>query len=161
MKRDSGFSTRSSLLLSAAVWLSFSGSIPSAIAQDPARKQAGDVKTRLDGAWRLIRTLDPATGKLRPVPEGVEMTKLIVGGRFSWIVAQNGRAIAGAGGRCVTTARSYTETVTYAVAPNQQPLVGTSTTFTSTMENGKWHHRGTLRVGQQKQEIDEIWERIQ
>jgi hypothetical protein len=88
------------------------------------------------------------------------MTKLIVGGRFSWVVVRNGRAVAGAGGRYVTTARNYTETVTYAVGDNQAGLIGTSTTFTSTMEDGKWHHRGTLRAGPAKQEIDEIWERI-
>jgi hypothetical protein len=160
MKRDSGFSSPSGLLFLAALGILFATATSHALAQAPARKQPGDVKSRLDGAWRLISALDPATGKLRPIPEGVEMTKLIVGGRFSWVVVQNGKAVAGAGGRYVTTARSYTETVTYAVGQNQQPLVGTSTTFTSAMENGKWHHRGTLRVGQQKQEIDEIWERI-
>jgi hypothetical protein len=159
MKRVSGRSPRSSLLMIPAIGLSLLTLVSDAIAQE-SRQRAGDVKARLDGAWRLVSSVDPRSGQMRPVPEGLEMTKLIVGGRFGWIVAQNGQVVAGAGGRYVTTARAYTETVTYAVGQNQQPLIGTSTTFTSTMENGKWHHKGTLRVGQAKQDIDEIWERV-
>jgi hypothetical protein len=88
------------------------------------------------------------------------MTKLVVGGRFVWIVSQNGRAVAGAGGSYTVSPDAYAETVSYAVGQNQQPLIGTTTKFTWRFEGGKWHHKGTLRVGQAKQEIDESWERI-
>jgi hypothetical protein len=125
-----------------------------------ANKSTTAENRSLDGAWRLVRSLDPASGQLRAVPAGIEMTKLIVGGRFGWIVTQNGRALAGAGGTCSMTANGYTETVSYAVAQNQQPLVGSTTKFTWKFEGERWHHKGTLRVGQARQEIDEIWERI-
>jgi hypothetical protein len=121
---------------------------------------AVDANHPLDGAWRLSSALDPASGQLRPIPQGIEMTKLVVGGRFAWIASQNGRAVAGAGGTCSLTPNSYSETVSYAVGQNQQALIGTTTKFTWTFEGGKWHHKGTLRVGQNRQEIDEIWERI-
>ncbi len=121
---------------------------------------AGDAARPLDGAWRLVRALDPRSGQLREIPAGIEMTKLVVGGRFAWVVAQNGRAIAGAGGTYAVNGDSYSETVSYAVGQNQQGLIGTTTTFTWKLEGGKWHHKGTLRAGQAKQEIEEMWERV-
>ena len=71
---------------------------------------------------------------------------------------QGGRAVAGAGGTYTVTPEGYSETVSYAVGQNQQPLIGTTTKFTWSFEGGKWHHKGTLRAGQTKQEIDEIWD---
>lgn len=123
-------------------------------------KKSAEANRPLDGAWRLVRTLDPASGQLQPIPQGFEMTKLVVGGRFAWIVAQNGQAVAGAGGTCSANATTYSETVAYAVTENQQPLIGTTTKFTWTLKDGKWHHKGTIRVGANTQKIEEIWERI-
>jgi hypothetical protein len=114
----------------------------------------------LEGAWRLVGAFDPRSGQQRALPGGIEMTKLIVGGRFAWVVTQNGKAIAGAGGTWSMTPDAYSETVTYAVGANQQALVGSATKFTWKFEQGKWHHKGTLRVGQNTQGIDEFWERI-
>lgn len=124
------------------------------------RKAAEDVAHKLDGAWRLVKALDPQTRQLRDLPPGIEMTKLIVGGRFAWIVTRDGQAVAGAGGTYTVTPNAYAETVTFAVAQNQQPLVGSTTRFTYKLEGGKWYHKGTLRVGQARQDIDEVWERI-
>jgi hypothetical protein len=145
-------------------WVVVAGSVlllawggPLALGQGEAKEKS---KSRLDGAWRLVSSKDPSSGQLRAVPQGIEMTKLLVGGRFAWAVVQDGKAIAGAGGQFTVEGDTYTETVTYAVADNQQPLVGKSFKFTAKVEGGKWHHTGTLKVGDARQEIDEVWERI-
>ncbi len=54
---------------------------------------------------------------------------------------------------------SYAETCTYAAGQNQQALIGTTTRFTWKLDDGKWYHKETIQVGQQRQEIDEIWMR--
>jgi len=81
-------------------------------------------------------------------------------GRYAWTVAQNGKAFGGAGGQCQVDDLAYTETVTYVLTDNSQPLVGKSFKFTWKIEGGKWHHQGKLQVGAAAQEIDEIWERV-
>jgi hypothetical protein len=97
---------------------------------------------------------------MRDVPPGFEMTKLIVDGRYIWTVVQNGTVIAGAGGSYTTTDNAYTETVTFGMTNRQQPMVGRSFSFTWKFEDGKWHHKGILKVNVGQQEIDEIWERV-
>jgi hypothetical protein len=132
-----------------------------AIAQDGKKtKQKAAGKLTLEGAWRLVSTKEPRSGQMRKVPPGFEMTKLIVGGRYAWTVVQNGRAIGGAGGQYQVDDSTYTEAVTYVLTDNSQPMVGKSFKFTWKIEDGKWHHRGTLKAGAAAQEIDEIWERI-
>jgi hypothetical protein len=125
-----------------------------------SKTAAGDPARALDGAWRLVKSLDPRSGQLREVPSGIEMTKLVVGGRYGWIVSRNGQVLAGAGGTYNFAPNAYSETVTYAVGQNQQPLIGTTTRFTWRLEGNTWYHKGTIRVGQAKQEIDEVWERV-
>jgi hypothetical protein len=133
-------------------------------AQDTKKdKPPAEAKSRLDGAWRLVTTKDPATGEQRKLPEGAEMTKLIVGGRFVWTVVQDGKAVSGAGGTYALDDNSYTETVTFALsndARGAEVLVGKSFKFTWTIEDGKWRHKGTIKLGNGDQEIDEVWERI-
>jgi hypothetical protein len=125
---------------------------------DKNAKQRPQGKTRLDGAWRLVRSKDPRTGQMRGMPPGVEMTKLLVGGRYAWTVVRDGKAVSGAGGKFTVDDKTYTEIVVYSVGQNMVPLVGTTCPFTWTIEDGQWHHKGTLKVGAARQEIDEIWE---
>ncbi len=140
--------------------LLLSGTSSSALAQGAGKKtDQANAKTPLDGAWRLVSVKDPA-GQMRRLPPGVEMTKLVVGGRYTWTVVQNGRAVAGAGGSYSVSGDTYTETVTYAVGDRQQPMVGKSFKFTWKFEGGRWHHKGGLNAGTARQEIDEIWERV-
>jgi hypothetical protein len=125
---------------------------------DKTVKKKASAKASLDGAWRLVSVKDPRTQRMRKLPSGIEMIKLLVGGRYSWTVVQNGKAVAGAGGLYKVQGESYTEEVTYAVGDNNQPMVGHIFDFTWKIEDGKWHHKGTLKVGAATQEIDEIWE---
>ena len=121
-------------------------------------KKSASAKPMLDGAWQLVSIKDPRTKRMRPLPAGIEMIKLVAGGRYSWTVVQQGKAVAGAGGRYKVNGDSYTEEVTYALGDNNQAMVGHSFDFTWKIENGKWHHVGTLKVGTVAQEVDELWE---
>jgi hypothetical protein len=56
------------------------------------------------------------------------------------------------------TACTDVEEVTYAVGDNNQAMVGHSFDFTWKIEDGKWRHVGTLRIGRAAQSVDEIWE---
>ncbi|MGO9468197.1 MAG: hypothetical protein ACLQIB_12030 [Isosphaeraceae bacterium] len=140
--------------------LLLSGTSSYTLAQGAGKKRdQPNAKAPLDGAWRLVSVKDPA-GQMRQLPAGVEMTKLLVGGRYAWTVVQNGRAVAGAGGSYAVANDTYTETVTYIVGERQPPMVGKSFKFTWKFEGGRWQHKGVLDVGTARQEIDEIWERI-
>jgi hypothetical protein len=135
-------------------------SLPSTAQQ--AKKEAGSRKagSQLDGAWRLVSSKDPASGRMRSVPTGIEMTKLLVDGRYVWTVVREGTVVAGAGGSYTVAGDKYTEKVTFGMTERQQPMVGRSFTFTWKFEGGKWHHKGTLKIEGTEQEIDEIWERL-
>ena len=102
--------------------------LPSAAQQ--AKKDAGSKKarTQLDGEWHLVSSKHPASGRMRSVPAGIEMTKLIVDGRYVWTAVQNGTVIAG--GSYTVAGEKYTEKVTYGMTDRQQPMVGRSFTFT-------------------------------
>jgi hypothetical protein len=125
-----------------------------------AAKEKAKAKAPLDGAWRLVSAKDPRNGQMRKLPEGIEMTKLIVGGRYVWTVVQGGKVRAGAGGSYTVEGEEYTENVVFTVAENQQAMVGKSFNFSWKIEDGKWYHKGTLKIGNSAQEIDEIWERV-
>ena len=55
---------------------------------------------------------------------------------------------------------SHAEMVVSAVGQNMLPLVGSTCPFTWTIADGQWHHKGTLKVGSVRQEVDEIWEPV-
>jgi hypothetical protein len=130
-----------------------------ALAQvDKVAKKKSSTTPTLDGAWRMVSVKDHRTQMMRKLPAGLEMIKLLVGGHYSWTVVQNGKAVGGAGGRYKVDGQSYTEEVTYAVGDNNQAIVGHSFDFTWKIEDGKWHHVGTLRIGTAAQPVDEIWE---
>ena len=144
-------------LVGLGLWGSHSGQRAVAQVSKVAKKTAS-AKPTLDGAWQLVSIKDPRTKRMRPLPAGIEMIKLLAGGRYSWTVVQNGKAVSGAGGRYKVDGESYTEEVTYALGDNNQAMVGHSFDFTWKIENGKWHHMGTLKIGTVAQEIDEFWE---
>ena len=113
----------------------------------------------LEGAWRLVSSKDPRSGAIRPLPPGIEMTKLVVGGRYAWTVSRDGKAIGGAGGEYQVDENTYTEAVRYSIGANSQLLVSKNFTFSWKIKDGHWHHMGTLAIDKLKQEIDEVWER--
>ena len=113
-------------------------------------------KSPLDGAWRLVSAKDPRSGEMRKLPEGVELFKLVIDGRFVWTYVQNNKAVGGAGGRYTVEDDTYTEITEFAVTPSQQSMTGKTFKFSWKIEDGKWYHKGTLRAGNAVQEIDQM-----
>ena len=163
----------SSLLLSAlavslaGLALSISGPARSAAGQGAAKDKDQNDKTKpkakspLDGAWRLVSAKDPRSGQMRKLPEGVELFKLVIDGRFVWTYVQNEKAVGGAGGRYTVDDDTYTEITEFAISPSQQAMAGKTFKFSWKIEDGKWYHKGTLRAGNAAQEIDQIYERVE
>jgi len=133
--------------------------VPKSSSPSDTKKLAGDRPHALEGSWRMMKSLDPRTRQMAEMPAGIEMTKLVVGGRWAWVIIREGQILAAAGGTYKVSPTGYAETCTYAAGQNQQALIGSTTSFTWKLVDGKWHHKGTIRIGQQQQEIDEIWER--
>jgi hypothetical protein len=160
---------RSTLLVSASALTLFAtpflvGLAHPAAGQDARTdKDKGKAKSSspLDGAWRLVSSKDPRIGQMRKPSPTIEMTKLVVGGRYAWTIARGDTVVAGAGGKYTVKDDTYTEDVVFTVGPNQQPMAGKSFKFTWKIEDGHWHHKGTIKIGNVEQEIDEIWERIE
>ena len=97
---------------------------------------------------------------MREMPPGVEMIKLLVGGQYAWTVVRDGKAVSGAGGKYTVDDETYSETMVYSVGSNMLAMVGSTFPFTWKIENGKWHHKGTLKLGAAKQEVNEVWEPV-
>ena len=143
--------------------ISITGPARSAAGQDADKgkdKAKSKAKSPLDGAWRLVSAKDLASGEMRKLPEGIELFKLVVDGRFVWTFVQKDRATAGAGGHYTLEDDRFTENVDFAISPGQQAMTGKSFTFSWKIEDGKWYHKGTLKIGDAEQEIDQIYERV-
>ena len=126
-------------------------------AQQP---RATPEKSQLEGAWRLVSVKDPRTGQTHQLPPGIELTKLVVGGRVIWTLTQDGNVLAGAGGSYSITGSTYTEKIAFSIGENYKHLVGQSVECTWKIENGKWHHTGTVQTPTGPFQVDEIWERL-
>jgi hypothetical protein len=164
MYRTAPFLSRVVVSASCGLSLFFWPAERDVVAQDQKGGKAPlQAKSLLEGAWRLVTSKDPASGQARRLPDGVEMTKLIVGGRYVWMVVRDGKAIAGAGGNYTVDGDSYTESVSYVLNNDQRmadAMVGKSFKFAWKIENGKWHHKGTMKFENGQQFVDELWERI-
>ncbi len=132
-------------------------------AKDKVRdgKAKPKAKSPLDGAWRLVSAKDPRSGQMRKLPEGVELFKLVIDGRFVWTYVQSEKAVGGAGGRYTVEDDTYTEITEFAISPSQQTMAGKTFKFSWKIEDGTWYHKGTLRAGNAVQEIDQIYERVE
>lgn len=93
------------------------------------------------------------------LPEGVEMTKFVTGGRFVWVIVQNGRVISAAGGKCAVDKDMYSESIDYSHGEGNAALVGKTFDFTWKIDGDTWLHTGTLKVDDQEIKIDEKWRR--
>lgn len=115
--------------------------------------------SKLEGAWRLISSKNGEAAEQTKTPEGVEQVKLVIGGRFIWTVVQDGKLVAGAGGTYTVKGDTFTEHVAFVSSENVEVLRGKDFSFTWKIEDGKWHHTGTLKLGDSDVKIDEIYER--
>ena len=124
--------------------------------------RAQDVKpSPLDGAWTLVEQKNGTSQTYEKLPEGVEMTKFVTGGRFVWVIAQGGKVLSAAGGKCTVDKdkSKYSEIIEYALGEGNASLVGKTFDFTWKVDGNTWLHVGSIKVNNQDVKIDEKWER--
>ncbi|AMV40410.1 hypothetical protein [Planctomyces sp. SH-PL62] len=114
----------------------------------------------LEGAWRQVGQRNGGAQEYQGSPDGAEMIDYIVGGRFVWTVAQNGKVLALAGGRYKAEGGKFTETIEYASGGAVvESFVGKSFEFTIELDGDTFTKVGTIRLDGRDFKIDEKWER--
>jgi hypothetical protein len=152
-------SVRSSFAVLVVVGLALAtwGSRSPVRAQDNA--PTAKPKASVEGAWKQVGQINPTTGKLEKFPDGVEMTKLITGGRFAWIVVGEGKVLASAGGTYTIKDDVFTEKVSFVGSDSHNHLMGKSFAYPIKFEDGKWHLKASFKLDDREMAIDELWER--
>jgi hypothetical protein len=116
----------------------------------------------VEGAWRLVEQKNGDAADYQKHPEGTVMTDCIVGGRFIWAVAQQGKAVAVAGGRYKFDKDKLTEIIEYVSGSGvPESFVGKSFEFTVKIDGKTMTKVGTIQIGGQDYKIDEKWERCE
>ncbi len=115
--------------------------------------------TPVDGAWKLVERKIGGALDYEKLPESVQMTKYVTGGRYVWTVVRDGRVLSAAGGTYAVDGDKYTENVEYIHGQGQAPMVGKSFEFTWKIDGNTWHHKGVIKINNQDFNIDEKWER--
>ncbi len=113
-----------------------------------AEKPQADSTALLDGAWRMV------------VPEGNPNIKLVTGGRFIWFVAEKGRIVRSATGRCDLQGDRYTESIEAAGLVSDASMAGGTGRFRARLVGDKWFHEGTVTIGGRDAVIKEVWQKI-
>ena len=94
------------------------------------------------------------------LPDCMEMTDYIVGGRFVWTIVQNGKVTGAAGGRYKVEKDKFTEIIEYISGEGvPESFVGSSFEFTVKVEGDSMTKVGTIQVDGKDYKIDEKWER--
>jgi hypothetical protein len=121
--------------------------------------KAGDKKSPLDGAWKMVTQKNGDEQDYKTLPEGLEQIDHIVGGRFVWTLVQNGKVVAAAGGRYKVDKDTFSEIIDYTLGDGLESFVGKTFEFTAKLDGDTWHKVGTIKVNDQDYKIDEKWER--
>ncbi|WP_240907388.1 hypothetical protein [Paludisphaera rhizosphaerae] len=114
----------------------------------------------IEGAWRQVESKNGAAKEYEKLPDGVEMTDYIVGGRFIWTIVQNGKILGAAGGRYKLEKDKFTEIIEF-VSGDGVPdsFVGSTFEFTVKLEGDVMTKVGTIQLGGRDSKIDEKWVR--
>jgi hypothetical protein len=112
--------------------------------------------TKLDGAWRLVGVREG--DEFTKPPEGWEQYKLVIGGRFTWTLAKDGKIKYSAGGKYTVDGENYTEIIEF--AQDRDFLIGKEAKCTWKLDGDKWYHKGTVKTNDGDSPIDELWERV-
>jgi hypothetical protein len=118
-----------------------------------------DKASPIEGAWTLVEQKNGDAQEYQKQPEGTEMTKFVTGGRFVWVVVNEGRIVSAAGGKYKIDNDKYTESIEYCHGEGNSTLVGKSFDFTWKMDGKTWLHTGVIKVSGQDLKIDEKWQR--
>jgi len=121
---------------------------------------AEDKPKSVEGAWTLVEKKNGGAQEYQKLPEGTVMTDCIVGGRFIWTLARDGKVLGVVGGRYKAENDKFTEIIE-SVSGQGIPdsFVGSSFEFTVKMEGDTFTKVGTIQVNGQDFKIDEKWER--
>jgi hypothetical protein len=119
-----------------------------------------DKASSVEGAWKHVEQKNGEATEYSKLPDGTVMIDCIVGGRFIWTIAQNGKAVGVAGGRYKVDKEKFTEIIEYVSGDGvPESFVGSSFEFTVKFDGEKMTKVGTIQVGGQDLKIDEKWER--
>jgi hypothetical protein len=124
------------------------------VAGKPAETEAAAVTSEgstslLDGAWRKV------------VPAGQPDIKLVNADRFTWLIAEEGKIVRSATGRCSLEGDRYTESIeTVGVAGEDARMAKSTGRFRVRLIGNRWIHEGTIVTDAGDQSIQEVWERI-
>jgi hypothetical protein len=124
-----------------------------------ANVERDDKPAPVEGAWKLTVSKNGDAQDYQKPPEGSQMIKYVVGGRFVWTIAREGKLELAAGGKYTVDGDKYTETIEYTHGEGQSALVGKTFDFTWKMDGGTWLHVGVLKLDGGDVKIDEKWER--
>ena len=103
----------------------------------------------LQGSWTLVQTLEigheDSTNR-RNTQDKIYI-KHLTPTHFTWVEFDKvERRLVGTGGGTYTLQEgAYTENIDFFYPPGSSEL-GQAIPFTATIENGKWHHRGQVRI---------------
>jgi hypothetical protein len=113
----------------------------------------------IEGAWKLIELKNGDAQEYQKLSDGMQMFKLVTGGRIIWTRVKDGRIDTAAGGKYTVDKDKYTETIEYVHPEGQAALVGKTFDFTWKVDGDTWLHVGSLKIDNQEIKIDEKWQR--
>jgi hypothetical protein len=116
-----------------------------ALAEEPKQEN------KLLGTWRLLSNT---------IPEGYTEVKHVTPVQFMWaLYDKDGKVVNALGGSYTLKGDTYEEVPEYGVSENLlKALKGKPQSFKWKIEGNKWHHSGTLSIGQT---IEEVWVRVE
>jgi hypothetical protein len=131
--------------LAFAISLAFSAT--DAFAEEPRREN------KLIGTWKLVSP---------KLPDGFTQLKHVTPVQFMWAVFdKDGKVISALGGSYALKGDAYEEVPEYGVGVGEtllKTLKCKPQSFKWKIDGTKWHHSGTLSIGQT---IEEVWERVE
>jgi hypothetical protein len=129
--------------LALAVSLAFSAM--DVLAEEPKQEN------KLIGTWKLVSS---------KLPDGYTEVKHVTPVQFMWaLYDKDGKVVNALGGSYMLKGDTYEEVPEYGVGENLlKALKGKPQSFKWKIEGTKWHHSGTLSIGQT---IEEVWERVE
>lgn len=132
------------------------------LAADPSRadepkKVDAKPNDALVGTWKLASA--KYGGQPFAFPEGFTTMKIVTPGRYVLVIYNKEGGVArAAGGVYKIAGDSYEETPEFSTSENFEAIRGKPQAFKWKIEDGKWHHGGTMSSGMV---VEEVWERVE
>ena len=128
---------------------------------DPPKAERNPTDTTPEGAWRLVAYKSGNAQDFTRLPKDWEQTKLVIGGRFVWTLAKEGKVVRAVGGKYTIQGDRYTERVEFVLDDKDKWLHGHDQRFQWKIEGKTWRHTGTLKGNEGEVKMSEVWERVE